>query len=35
MKKALEAIYVNILPKGTCPFLYLRYALVFKSPISY
>ncbi|KAI0826460.1 histidine kinase-like ATPase [Irpex lacteus] len=23
MKKALEAIYVNILPKGTCPFLYL------------
>ena len=26
MKKALEAIYVNILPKCASPFVYLRYA---------
>lgn len=27
VKKALEAIYVNILPKGAFPFIYLRYVV--------
>ena len=25
MKKALEAVYTNILPKGASPFVYLRF----------
>lgn len=25
MKKALEAVYTNILPKGSSPFIYLRF----------
>lgn len=25
MKKAFEAVYTSILPKGTSPFIYLRY----------
>ena len=28
IKKALEAVYIGILPKGTSPFIYLRYALI-------
>lgn len=27
IKKALETVYVNILPKGASPFVYLRYGL--------
>jgi DNA mismatch repair ATPase MutL len=25
IKKALEAVYVSVLPKGASPFIYLRY----------